>query len=102
MKRVYLDCMDEERSWTETFQGQLLASSGGSELYQRADDGRVVLYYPDARALFVLDAVHELNHYFDTSEHERVMRAIIGPSLPASAPSSIRGRMPDARAGLWQ
>jgi hypothetical protein len=99
VEKVYLDCADEEHSWTETFRGQLLACSGESKIYQRAGDGRIVLYYPDARTLFVLDAVHELNHYFDTSEHEQVMRAIIGPS---TLPSSIRERMHDARVGLWQ
>jgi hypothetical protein len=99
MEKVYLDCADEGCSWTEAFRGQLLACSGESELYQRADDGRIVLYYPDTRSLFVLDAVHELNHYFDASEHEQVMRAIIGPS---SMPSSNGGRTHDPRIGLWQ
>jgi hypothetical protein len=95
MEKIYLDCTDEDRAWIEAFRGQLLACSSESAIYQRADDGRIVLYYPDAKTFFVLDTVHELNHYFDASEHEQVMRAIIGPS-------AISGHRQDHVRVLWQ
>lgn len=79
-EQIRLECLDEDYSWVEVFNGLLLACSSGFEIYRRAADDRIVLYDTQAKSFYILRNIDELSAYVTDAKCQQIKRALIDQS----------------------